>query len=123
MTVHKAKGLEFPVVFLVGMMENILPSKKGNLEEERRICFVGISRAMKLLYLSWSMTYLGQPSKKSIFLYEILDTKNQTYQNNPLKPSDCFLSTRSVSHVYPDIARTTSTYLERKHETKFQRKL
>ena len=51
MTVHRSKGLEFPVVFLVGMVENILPSKKGNLEEERRICFVAISRAMKLLYL------------------------------------------------------------------------
>jgi DNA helicase-2/ATP-dependent DNA helicase PcrA len=76
MTCHKAKGLEFPVVFLIGCVMNILPSKKGNLEEERRICFVGISRAMKLLYLSWSMTYLGQPAKKSIFLDEILDTKN-----------------------------------------------
>ena len=51
MTVHRSKGLEFPVVFLVGLVENILPSKKGNLEEERRICFVGMSRAMKLLYL------------------------------------------------------------------------
>jgi DNA helicase-2/ATP-dependent DNA helicase PcrA len=76
MTIHKSKGLEYPVIFLIGMVENILPSKKGNLEEERRICFVGISRAMKLLYLSWSMTYLGQPAKKSIFLDEILDTKN-----------------------------------------------
>ena len=72
MTVHKAKGLEFPVVFLVGMVENILPSKKGNLEEERRICFVAISRAMKLLYLSHSLTYLGTPTKRSIFLDEIL---------------------------------------------------
>ena len=76
MTIHKSKGLEYPVIFLPGMVENIMPSKKGNLEEERRICFVGISRAMKLLYLSWSMTYLGQPAKKSIFLDEILDTKN-----------------------------------------------
>lgn len=76
MTIHKSKGLEYPVVFLIGMVENILPSKKGNLEEERRICFVGISRAMKLLYLSWSMTYLGQPAKKSIFLDEILGNKN-----------------------------------------------
>ena len=41
MTVHKAKGLEFPVVFVIGMVEGILPSKKGDLEEERRICFVG----------------------------------------------------------------------------------
>ena len=76
MTIHKSKGLEYPVIFLIGMVENILPSKRGNLEEERRICFVGISRAMKLLYLSWSMTYLGQPAKKSIFLDEILGTKN-----------------------------------------------
>jgi DNA helicase-2/ATP-dependent DNA helicase PcrA len=72
MTIHKAKGLEFPVVFVVGMVENILPSKKGNIEEERRICFVAISRAMKLLYLSHSLTYLGQPAKKSSFLDEIL---------------------------------------------------
>ena len=75
MTVHRAKGLEFPVVFLVGLVENILPSKKGNLEEERRICFVAISRAMKLLYLSWSITYLGQPAKRSIFLDEIIDSE------------------------------------------------
>jgi len=76
MTIHKSKGLEYPVIFLIGMVENILPSKKGNLEEERRICFVGISRAMKLLYLSWPMTYLGQPAKRSIFLDEILGNKN-----------------------------------------------
>ena len=75
MTVHRSKGLEFPVVFLVGLVENILPSKKGNLEEERRICFVGMSRAMKLLYLSHSLTYLGQPAKRSIFLDEILGNK------------------------------------------------
>ena len=41
MTIHKAKGLEFPVVFLVGLVEGILPSKKGDLEEERRICLCG----------------------------------------------------------------------------------
>jgi DNA helicase-2/ATP-dependent DNA helicase PcrA len=75
MTVHRSKGLEFPVVFLVGLVENILPSKKGNVEEERRICFVGISRAMKLLYLSHSLTYLGQPAKKSRFLDEIIGIK------------------------------------------------
>lgn len=78
MTVHRAKGLEFPVVFLVGLVENILPSKKGNLEEERRICFVAISRAMKLLYLSHSLTYLGQPAKRSIFLDEILGSEEIT---------------------------------------------
>jgi DNA helicase-2/ATP-dependent DNA helicase PcrA len=72
MTVHKSKGMEFPVVFVIGMVEGLLPSSKGNLEEERRICFVAISRAMHLLFLSYPLNYLGQPSKKSIFLDEIL---------------------------------------------------
>jgi DNA helicase II / ATP-dependent DNA helicase PcrA len=75
MTIHKSKGLEFPVVFLVGLVEGILPTKRGDIEEERRICFVGISRAMKLLYLSHSQTYMGQPAKKSIFLDEMLGTR------------------------------------------------
>ena len=76
MTVHKAKGLDFPVVFVVGMIEGLMPTKKTeDIEEERRICFVAISRAMNLLYLSHSLSYLGQPSKKSRFLSEILDEK------------------------------------------------
>ena len=78
MTIHKAKGLEFPVVFLVGLVEGILPSKKGDLEEERRICFVAMSRAMQLLYLSHCLSYLGQPAKKSLFLDEITGTTDHT---------------------------------------------
>ena len=72
MTVHKAKGLKFPVVCLTGMIEGLMPHKQGEIEEERRIAFVGASRAMKILYLSYSHTYLGQSSKKSIFLDEIM---------------------------------------------------
>jgi DNA helicase II / ATP-dependent DNA helicase PcrA len=72
LSIHKSKGLEWKIVFLVGCVENILPSKKGNLEEERRICFVACSRAMELLYLSHSLTYLGTAAKRSIFLDEIL---------------------------------------------------
>lgn len=72
MTVHKAKGLEFPVVFVIGMVEGLMPSKKGEDEEERRICFVAISRAMKLLYLSYSNTYLNVENVKSRFIGEIL---------------------------------------------------
>jgi DNA helicase-2/ATP-dependent DNA helicase PcrA len=75
MTIHKSKGLEFKIVMIVGLVENILPSKRGNLEEERRICFVACSRAQKLLYLSHSKTYLNQPAVRSIFLDEILGTK------------------------------------------------
>jgi len=75
MTVHKSKGLEFKIVFLVGCVEGLLPSNKGNIEEERRICFVAISRAMDLLFLSYPLSYLNQPSKKSIFIEEILGKK------------------------------------------------
>jgi len=77
MTVHKAKGLEFNAVFVIGLVEGILPSKKGDLEEERRIAFVAMSRAMKLLYLSHCLIYLGQPSKKSIFLDEAFSADSE----------------------------------------------
>ena len=59
MTLHSAKGLEFPVVFLVGMGEGIFPGYKSigepkELEEERRLCYVGITRAKNNLYLTCS---------------------------------------------------------------------
>jgi len=75
MTIHKAKGLEFPVVFVIGLVEGITPTKKGDIEEERRIVFVAISRAMKILYISYSHTYMGQASKKSLFIDEIMGTQ------------------------------------------------
>jgi DNA helicase-2/ATP-dependent DNA helicase PcrA len=76
-SIHRSKGLEWPVVFVVGLIEGLLPSKKGmmDLDSERRVAFVAISRAMKLLFLSHSLTYMGQPAKKSIFLDEILGVK------------------------------------------------
>ncbi|MEY3807047.1 MAG: hypothetical protein RI893_23 [Pseudomonadota bacterium] len=59
MTLHSAKGLEFKQVFLVGMEEGLFPSQQsvddiGRLEEERRLCYVGITRAMQQLYLSYA---------------------------------------------------------------------
>lgn len=59
MTLHSAKGLEFPVVFLVGLEEQLFPhirslGDESSLEEERRLCYVGITRAKEKLYITWS---------------------------------------------------------------------
>lgn len=57
MTMHSAKGLEFPIVFLTGMEEELFPSQHAaldpvELEEERRLCYVAITRAKQRLYLT-----------------------------------------------------------------------
>ena len=78
MTVHNSKGLEFPVVFLVGMEENLFPSGIDNeLEEERRLCYVGITRAEEKLFISYVSTRfnynIGEYEKRipSKFINEI----------------------------------------------------
>jgi DNA helicase-2/ATP-dependent DNA helicase PcrA len=80
MTIHSAKGLEFKLVFLVGLEENLFPSQQSvddvsRLEEERRLCYVGMTRAMQKLYLTYaeSRRLYGRESypRPSRFLREI----------------------------------------------------
>ncbi len=83
MTLHSAKGLEFPIVFMVGLQEGLLPHQislmDGDVEEERRLCYVGMTRAKKRLYLTWSTTrfvragagFERMEAKRSRFLGEV----------------------------------------------------
>lgn len=95
MTLHSAKGLEFPVVFLVGMEEGIFPGYKSigepkELEEERRLCYVGITRAKENLFLTCSKkrTIFGSTSCNAVsrFLKEIpkelLDGYEEAFGDN-----------------------------------------
>ncbi len=80
MTLHAAKGLEFPIVFMVGMEEGLFPHSRSlfdqeELEEERRLCYVGITRAKEKLYLSYAKQRLVYGSyssnERSRFIDEI----------------------------------------------------
>ena len=95
MTLHSAKGLEFPVVFLVGLEEGIFPGYKSigepkELEEERRLCYVGITRAKENLFLTCSKkrTIFGSTSCNAVsrFLKEIpkelLDGYEEAFGDN-----------------------------------------
>ncbi|ANZ57959.1 ATP-dependent DNA helicase PcrA [Fructilactobacillus lindneri] len=101
MTLHAAKGLEFPVVFMVGMEEKIFPlaraaEKPDELEEERRLAYVGITRAKQKLYLTnaFSRMLYGrmQNNPASRFMTEIkpelLDNENAMKSQGPKTPFD-----------------------------------
>lgn len=96
MTFHAAKGLEFPVVFMIGMEESVFPHMRSlteprELEEERRLCYVGITRAREKLYLThaWQRNLYGgtQYNAPSRFLTEIpadlMDTPAASRENRP----------------------------------------
>ena len=89
MTIHASKGLEFPYVYVVGMEENIFPSggwmaSESEIEEERRLCYVAMTRAKKLLSLSFAQTRFRngkhESNSPSRFIYEV----DPQYIANPL---------------------------------------
>jgi DNA helicase-2/ATP-dependent DNA helicase PcrA len=94
MTIHTSKGLEFPIVFVVGMEDGIFPSKRSisstkGIEEERRLAYVAFTRAEKKLYISFSSTRYNNPVEFSRFLKElpfnIIDhLKYSNYGNSPI---------------------------------------
>lgn len=102
MTVHSAKGLEFPIVFMVGMEEGLFPIRRAmesdlELEEERRLCYVAITRAEKLLYITHAnvRTLYGNVSVclPSSFLKEIpmemiIDINNEKKKNSSQRTID-----------------------------------
>ncbi len=107
MTLHSAKGLEFPVVFLCGLEEGLFPSSQSmfepeKLEEERRLCYVGITRAMEELHLSFArqrMLY-GKisGSMPSMFIRELGDAIEQPEQPKP-RTAAAIAPQPATSHV------------------------
>jgi DNA helicase-2/ATP-dependent DNA helicase PcrA len=96
MTLHAAKGLEFSVVFMIGMEEGLFPHSrslmdKNELEEERRLCYVGMTRAKEKLFLSYARKrlFFGQRTMNIVsrFILELpegtLERNLNNMENNP----------------------------------------
>ena len=122
MTLHAAKGLEFPVVFIIGLEEGIFPSLRSmmengdDVEEERRLAYVGITRAEQKLYLTnaYSRLLYGrtQSNRPSRFILEIgeelFDSKQQQSYGHTTRESSSFISKTSSSGSLFDKYRAKS---------------
>jgi DNA helicase-2/ATP-dependent DNA helicase PcrA len=92
-TIHQAKGLEFPIVFVIGLADGLFPLKRtiddGDLEEERRLFYVAVTRAMEELYLSYPMlNQQGQTVMRlnpSRFVQEIDTSRYETLRVAPTR--------------------------------------
>ena len=116
MTVHSAKGLEFPYVFVSGMEENLFPSggylaSTADIEEERRLFYVAMTRAEKAVTLTWSTTRMHNGSHESHDMSRFLKEIDPRYIDNPPKTA-AFRSTfgtASVSGFRPSSSRPNVT--------------
>lgn len=129
MTLHSAKGLEYPVVFLVGMEEGIFPGYKSissqkDLEEERRLCYVGITRAKEQLLLTCSRqrTMFGSTSCNAIsrFLKEIPEDMLDGYETIETKKQE--FKDLNFNWTYGASASKTKTYKFDTDEEKYSKK-
>ena len=106
MTLHSSKGLEFPIVFLVGLEQGLFPNYRSMndpaaLEEERRLCYVGITRAQERLFISHArerrLYGTREPAVRSQFLDEL--------------PKELLATQRSLSTTYTNTGgRTSASY-------------
>ena len=123
MTLHAAKGLEFPVVFLIGMEDGLFPvaraMEENNIEEERRLAYVGITRAKKELYLTNAFSRMRygrvEYNLPSQFLDEIDEKDLQEEQsnslnavNNLIEQAAPFSTKKQTSRVYTSQAKKAS---------------
>lgn len=98
MTMHAAKGLEFPYVFIIGMEEGLFPHSRSlmnrdELEEERRLCYVGMTRAKQKLYLTYARrrVFFGQRTSNTVsrFIFELPEhVVNKNFQYNKVKKDE-----------------------------------
>lgn len=124
MTVHSSKGLEFPVVFIAGMEEELFPNSRANLdseelEEERRLCYVAITRAEEILYMTYSKQRVSYGTSsffrvKSRFIDEL------PYKNIDIvlgkQPTEAFRA-KYFSTGEKDVYAGNSSFLFTKKET------
>ncbi len=118
MTMHSAKGLEFPTVFMIGMEEGLFPlsramDEKSELEEERRLCYVGITRAMQKLYLTHATVRFQfgetRANPASRFLEEIPEERVESLLPKPLARRQEYSSYNDRWNDFDDFAETQST--------------
>jgi DNA helicase-2/ATP-dependent DNA helicase PcrA len=118
MTLHSAKGLEFPVVFMVGLEETIFPHSRSlydqtEMEEERRLCYVGMTRARQELYMLYASSRLlyggvqhNPPSRfladfDSNFQLDSVSLGGAAWQ--PAEQSSVFAQSRDEPHYIPEL--------------------
>ncbi len=115
MTLHSSKGLEFDVVFIAGMEENIFPSGRSidnpdSLEEERRLCYVGITRAKKSLYMIYSKF-------RTIYGSHMMNVPSRFLKEIPEELVDSNVQTSTAMEGMQDVRKTANSRRLAWHQT------